>query len=135
VHSNFKTLTKAAATSLLITYMVILFGYGLSSLTHMWLHAVENSAHSHGHSYSNQAGNYDQHSISDHSKALSKLNNSNQGLADTESDSIVFSFVFWKKSESLLFNPHCAVANEPSSNYLVFYNSRSSKPSTPPPLS
>lgn len=115
--------------------MVILFGYGLSSLTHMWLHAVENSAHSHGHSHSNQAGNYDQHSISDHSKALSELNNGNQDLSENESNSVVFSFVFWKRSDALLFNAQSATDNKPSSNYLVFYNSRSSKPSTPPPLS
>ncbi|PIQ47362.1 MAG: hypothetical protein COW03_15865 [Cytophagales bacterium CG12_big_fil_rev_8_21_14_0_65_40_12] len=128
-------LTKTLATSLLITYVVILFGYGLSSLTHMWLHAVQNPSHSHGHVHVSKTENNGLHSVSDHSKTLSKLNEGSQDLGTTESNTIVFAFVFWKSPEPLLITLDYSTAEKKYMDYLVHYNSRGSKPSTPPPLS
>uniref|UniRef100_UPI004048BF32 hypothetical protein n=1 Tax=Roseivirga sp. TaxID=1964215 RepID=UPI004048BF32 len=128
-------LTKTLATSLLITYAVILFGYGISSLTHMWLHAVQNPSHSHGHVHVSKTENNGLHSVSDHSQALSKLNEGNQDLSLAESNTIVFAFVFWKSSEPLSITLDYSTAEKKYMDYLVLYNSRGSRPSTPPPLS
>ena len=125
-------MTKTIATGILFTYLIILFGYGLSSLTHIWLHAVQNSAHSHTH---NETENIQFHSIDDHSKTLSKINEGNQDVGDSETNTIVFSFVFWKKAEPELFNFNADISKELYSIYLDSYRGLCSAPNTPPPLS
>ncbi|KYG79238.1 hypothetical protein AWW67_12725 [Roseivirga seohaensis] len=49
-------MTKLVATGLLITYVIILFGYGAATAGHSFLHAIENPFHSHGHAHKHEHG-------------------------------------------------------------------------------
>ena len=49
-------MNKLVATALLTTYLVMLFGYGMATIGHKFLHAIENPFHTHGHVHQNDHG-------------------------------------------------------------------------------
>ncbi|WP_323755195.1 hypothetical protein [Roseivirga sp.] len=157
---------KSVATGLLITYVMILFGYGVASAGHEILHDFKNPFHTHGqvhehdHGYDHQEDNDHQkhnapqnqevhhadnnhghvetvviksHNIEDHTNAFNKLNGQDQDVANNETLSPLFVFVY-TQSNSII---ECITSNfklsETEHYYLTLYKSLRTEPVTPPP--
>jgi hypothetical protein len=123
-------LKKTIAIVLLCTYLVISFGYGLSSLGHMWLHAVENNQHLHSHVSSSQT----QHTIEDHNIALKTINTESQEVTTQETIALLFTFVFWTPGIEKTSGSKLNVVKSKSNHLPAIYVGRNIEPSTPPPL-
>jgi hypothetical protein len=123
-------LKKIIATVLLSTYLVISFGYGLSSLGHMWLHAVKSKQHLHHHVDSNTH----QHNIEDHNLALKVINTESQEVTNQETIALLFTFVFHKTERHKNVDFKLTIKKLHLHYLPEFYEGRNGEPNTPPPV-
>ena len=144
-------MTKSVATGLLITYVIILFGYGAATASHSFLHAIENPFHSHGHAHEHEQGhgheeekdndhdhieaqaNNNKHNIEDHTLGFNKLNSQDQDVSPTETLNPLFIFVYTQSSNSTEHVTTHFKLSETEHHYLSLYKSLDTEPVTPPP--
>lgn len=111
--------------------MVTSLGYGLSALTHLWLHAVENQQHLHDHA----GAHTETHSIEDHSSTLKVINQEQQEDANEEVVGSLFTFVFWNSKDQKNLLVQATTRKEKKPYFETSYQTRNTQPSTPPPIS
>ncbi|MGW8121518.1 hypothetical protein ACV07N_02585 [Roseivirga echinicomitans] len=152
---------KSVATGILITYVMILFGYGVATASHEFLHAIENQFHTHGQVHENEqdqgheaehehndvqhnegielkhdhnkAVAANNHNIEDHTSGFDKMNG--QDVSSTETLNPLFVFVY-AQSKSIIENAHSNLKlSETEHHYASLYKSLRTEPVTPPPSS
>ena len=78
---------KLVATALIITFSVMLFGYGMATIGHKFLHTIENPFHTHGHVHQNDHDNGhgdEQEKGHDHHQTKSQIDHNKQDAAAVE---------------------------------------------------
>lgn len=126
---------QLVASTLLVLFSLLIFGYAGASLTHKVLHHFKNSIHHHhGHSHlqKKEAITHDHHYVDDHSQTIKKLNQKEQ---EDDRQPVEFVSFFGLEIVPLLsLAPKAEVKLEKACCfYLNLYETRVLGTTTPPP--